>query len=219
MQKQILDAITSGKIQASTIILGDNIQSQHNIEKVEAGGIGVKIVYQNGEEQIEHPSDQPAEPEPQPSSSLPQQQPLFESELSEGTIDQHKQAFRDAMLKVQNIPYEQEKYKSAIANTYHWYGVLRLAKDIGLVNGYDDLMALMKDHPFHHMPSNPQNFSKYTQYICPLPSFPNWKCPDTASESFFRRFRFIADHTYILYLARCKSLKIRPYGNCPNRAS
>lgn len=57
MQKQILEAITSGKIQPTTIILGDNIQSQHNIEKVEAGGIGVKIVYNNGEEQAEQPSD------------------------------------------------------------------------------------------------------------------------------------------------------------------
>ena len=56
MQKQILDAITSGKIQPTTIILGDNIQSQHNIEKVEAGGIGFKIVYNNGEEQTEQPS-------------------------------------------------------------------------------------------------------------------------------------------------------------------
>ena len=61
MQKQILDAIASGKIQPTTIILGDNIQSQHNIEKVEAGGIGVKIVYNNGEEQTEHPSAKPSQ--------------------------------------------------------------------------------------------------------------------------------------------------------------
>jgi len=44
IKKQILDAITSGKIQATTINIGDHIEHQHRIEKVEAGGIGIQIV-------------------------------------------------------------------------------------------------------------------------------------------------------------------------------
>lgn len=43
IQKQILDAITTGKIKAANIILGDNVQNK--IDKVESGGIGVKIVH------------------------------------------------------------------------------------------------------------------------------------------------------------------------------
>ena len=42
MQKQVLDAITSGKIQATNIIFGDNVQNK--IENVEEGGIGIQIV-------------------------------------------------------------------------------------------------------------------------------------------------------------------------------
>lgn len=43
MQKQVLDAITSGKIQATNIIFGDNVQ--HKIGTVAAGGIGVQQVF------------------------------------------------------------------------------------------------------------------------------------------------------------------------------
>ena len=44
IKKQILDAITSGKIQATTINFGDHVEHQHRIDKVEAGGIGFQII-------------------------------------------------------------------------------------------------------------------------------------------------------------------------------
>ena len=44
MQQQILDAITSGKLQVTNINFGDHVEHQHKIEKVEAGGIGFQIV-------------------------------------------------------------------------------------------------------------------------------------------------------------------------------
>jgi hypothetical protein len=43
MQQQILDAITSGKIQVTNINFGDHVEHQHKIEKVEAGGVGFQI--------------------------------------------------------------------------------------------------------------------------------------------------------------------------------
>lgn len=42
IKRQILEAITNGTLQPTTIIFGDNVK--HKIEKVEAGGIGVNIV-------------------------------------------------------------------------------------------------------------------------------------------------------------------------------
>jgi hypothetical protein len=44
IKRQIVEALTSGKLQPTNIIIGDQIQHQHNIGKVEAGGIGVNIV-------------------------------------------------------------------------------------------------------------------------------------------------------------------------------
>lgn len=44
LKQQILEALASGKIQATTINIGDHVEHQHNIGKVEAGGIGFQIV-------------------------------------------------------------------------------------------------------------------------------------------------------------------------------
>ncbi len=46
LQQQIINAITNGKIQATTINIGDHVEHMHvhRIEKVEAGGIGIQIV-------------------------------------------------------------------------------------------------------------------------------------------------------------------------------
>lgn len=44
IKKQILEAIASGKLQATTINIGDHVEHQHRIEKVEAGGIGFQII-------------------------------------------------------------------------------------------------------------------------------------------------------------------------------
>ena len=44
LKQQIIDALASGKIQATPINIGDHIEHQHNVGKVEAGGIGFQIV-------------------------------------------------------------------------------------------------------------------------------------------------------------------------------
>lgn len=56
LKQQIIDAIASGKIQATTINIGDHIEHQHNIGKVEAGGIGVQIM-QPGASSLAHPKE------------------------------------------------------------------------------------------------------------------------------------------------------------------
>ena len=44
LKQQIIDALAAGKIQATTINIGDHVEHQHNIGKVEAGGIGFQII-------------------------------------------------------------------------------------------------------------------------------------------------------------------------------
>lgn len=44
IKRQIVEAIANGKIQATTINIGDHVEHQHNIGKVEAGGIGFQII-------------------------------------------------------------------------------------------------------------------------------------------------------------------------------
>lgn len=44
LKQQIIDALASGKIQATTINIGDHVEHQHNIGNVESGGIGFQIV-------------------------------------------------------------------------------------------------------------------------------------------------------------------------------
>lgn len=56
LQQQIINAITSGKINPTTIIIGDQIQTQHRIEKVEAGGIGIQIVAKDATINTEQPT-------------------------------------------------------------------------------------------------------------------------------------------------------------------
>ncbi len=44
IKREIIEALKNGTLQPTTIVLGDNVQHQHKIEKVEAGGIGIQIV-------------------------------------------------------------------------------------------------------------------------------------------------------------------------------
>lgn len=46
IKRQIVEALTNGTLQPTTIVLGDQVKHQHNmhIDKVEAGGIGFQIV-------------------------------------------------------------------------------------------------------------------------------------------------------------------------------
>ena len=43
LKQQIIDALASGKIQATNINFGDHVEHQHKIEKVEAGGVGFQF--------------------------------------------------------------------------------------------------------------------------------------------------------------------------------
>ena len=44
IKQQVIDAIVKGKIQATTINIGDRIEHMHKIDKIEAGGIGFQFV-------------------------------------------------------------------------------------------------------------------------------------------------------------------------------
>jgi len=135
-----------------------------------------------------------------------------EVELTDGTLDQHLQLFKDAMLQVQSAKYSEIKYAKAISNTYDWQAVVRLGQDIGLLGGYTDLIALMKDEQFKYVPANPQNLNPYRKYINDSPTFPHWQCSHPAYEGTFRKFKFIADNTYSLYCLACAKHHIKPYG-------
>ena len=203
LKQKIAEAIASGKIQPTTVILGDNVQ--HKIEKVEAGGVGIQIVNNPA-------SDQPSEPKAE--EPTPQEQPQAEEiELTDGPIDLHLQLFKDAMLKVQDVKYSEIKFATAIMNQYEWYAVMRLGQDIGLIDGYTDLIELMEMGNFKHKPNNPQGVNPYKKHINPNTTYPNWQCAERASEPFFRKFKFIADNTYSLYKLGCKQHHIRPFGS------
>lgn len=202
LKQKIAEAIASGKIQPATLILGDNVQ--HKIEKVEAGGVGIQIVNNPTNEQI---SEQ--QPEATPQEQLQQEETI----LQDGPIDLHLQLFQAAMLKVQDVKYSEIKFAKAIMNTYEWYAVLRLGQDIGLIEGYTDLITLMDSDGFKNKPTNPQNFNQYRQHINPEPLYPNWQYAHRASEPYFRKFKFIADNTYSLYQLGCKQHHIRPFGS------
>lgn len=189
---------------------GDYVQSKHvdyEVGNVAKGGIGIQIV-NNGipaDNASAEDADLPA-PQEQP---LPAEQPT--DELADGTFDLHLQLLKDAMIKVQEIPYSETKYEPAIFHSYHWLPALLLGKDLGLLTGYDDLMALMKGN-MKHVPNNQQNLSKYSKYIV-ADIYPDWKQPDKASEPYFQRFKFIADRIYKLYCIGCQREKIKPRGS------
>lgn len=58
LQQQIINAITNGKIQATTINIGDHVEHMHvhRIDKVEAGGIGIQIVAKDATINAEQPT-------------------------------------------------------------------------------------------------------------------------------------------------------------------
>lgn len=143
---------------------------------------------------------------------LSAQDHIEQEELIDGSIDLHLQLFRDAMLNVQNIKYSERRYEKLISKTYDWYAVLRLGKDLGLLNGYEDMISLMKEGQFNFVPNNPQNLNPYKQHINAEPIYPNWQFGHQSSEPFFRKFKTIADNTYSIYCLGCKQHHIRPFG-------
>lgn len=203
---------TMSKNQPTQVIHGDYIAGNKYtgtvIGTVAAGGIGVQV--NHGKQ--EKPADIPTEPKTE--ESKPQEQPQAEEiELTDGAIDLHLQLFKAAMLKVQDVKYSEIKFATAIMNTYEWYAVLRLGLDIGLLDGYTDLITLMKEGDFKHKPTNPQNVNPYKKHINAEPLYPNWQCAHRASEPYFRKFKFIADNTYSIYKLGCKEHHIRPFGS------
>lgn len=150
-----------------------------------------------------------SEPTPEPAPAPEPQQGV---DLTDGTLDQHLQLFKEAMLKVQSIKYSETRYEKLIAKTYDWYAVLRLGKDLGLLNSYEEMIALMKEGQFNNVPNNPQNLNPYRQHINAEPIFPNWQFAHQSSEPFFRKFKAIADNTYSLYCLACVNHHIKPYG-------
>lgn len=207
-----LNEDTMPKNQPTQVIHGDYIAGNKYtgtvIGTVAAGGIGVQI--NHGKQ--EKPADIPTEPKAE--ESKPQEQPQAEEiELTDGAIDLHLQLFKAAMLKVQDVKYSEIKFATAIMNTYEWYAVLRLGQDIGLLDGYTDLITLMKEGDFKHKPTNPQNVNPYKKHINTIPLYPNWQCAHRASEPYFRKFKFIADNTYSIYKLGCKEHHIRPFGS------
>ena len=202
LKQKIAEAIANGTLQPQTIVLGDNVQ--HKIENVEPGGIGIQIVNNPTSDQTF---------EPQPEQTLQEQPQQEEIVLQDGPIDTHLQLFKDAMLKVQDVKYSEIKFATAIMNQYEWYAVMRLGQDIGLIDGYTDLLKLMEMGKFKHKPNNPQSVNPYKKHINPNTAYPNWQCTERASEPFFRKFKFIADNTYSLYKLGCKQHHIRPFGS------
>lgn len=201
---------------AKTIInvAGDNVQTKHvdyEIGNVEAGGIGVQII-NNGSPVNPEQQQSSENKEKELESTTPKTQQEPDEELTDGSIDLHLQLFRNAMLKVQTIKYSEIKYAKAISNTYDWQAVIRLGQDIGLLDGYTDLIRLMKNGKFNCIPTNPQNVNPYRKYINPEPIYPNWQCSHPGYESTFHKFKFIADNTYSIYCLGCKQHYIRPFG-------
>lgn len=183
---------------------------ENEINNVDKDGIGIQNnYYPNGAqpEQTESTSQSPEQPTTPPTDSL---QPE-EHELSVGDFDLHLQLLKDAMIKVQEIPYSHVKYESAIFHSYHWLAALQLGKDLGLLTGYEDFMNLMKGN-MRHIPNSQQNISQYSKYISG-DKYPDWKQPDKASEPYFLRLKFIADHIYKLYCVGCQREKIKPRGS------
>lgn len=202
---------TMPKNQPTQVIHGDYIAGNKYtgtvIGTVAAGGIGVQVNHGKQEK-----ADIPTEPKAE--EPKPQEQPQAEEiEVTDGAIDLHLELFKAAMLKVQDVKYSEIKFATAIMNTYDWYAVLRLGQDIGLLDGYTDLITLMKEGDFKHKPTNPQNVNPYKKHINAEPLYPNWQCAHRASEPYFRKFKFIADNTYSIYKLGCKEHHIRPFGS------
>lgn len=171
---------------------------------IEEGGIGVQNIY-SGEQSAEEKSIAEV-PIPEVSEID------TEEELREGTMDEHTEAFTEAMLKMQDAFYRTKPMpEQMIKNKYDWYAVQRMGMDIGILNGWEDLIAILHDNKkFREIPANYQNFSAYKQYISDNYPFPNWQC-EVAERSYFNKFLSIAETTYTIYKQICKQKQIKAY--------
>lgn len=174
---------------------------ENEIGNVAEGGVGVQKIYNSDS----HAQEQPAKPQEQP-----QEQPT--GEISDGTIEQHLQLFKEAMLKAQEIKQNKDSYRLLMSNTYDWVAAERLGKDLGLLKNYDQLVEILQDERFREVPKNSQNLTKYRAYIDPNTRYPNWQCTNLDADGFFRKFKQIADIIYSIYKLGCAQNHIKPYG-------
>lgn len=176
---------------------------ENEIGNVEKDGIGIQHnYYQNGV--------QPEQTEPDPLQELPAEQPT--GELTDGTIDQHRRLFKEAMLKAQDYK-PKDSYRYLLSNTYDWVAAERWGKDLGIIKNYAQLEGILQDKRFREVPKNSQNLTKYRAYIDDNTRYPNWQCSVPDVEGFFRKFKEIADLINSIYKLGCQREHIKPYGS------
>jgi len=201
MQKQILEALTSGKLQPTQIILGDNVAKKIEVHE---GGVGEQTINNYYGQQTESPAETTSQPQ-----ELPAEQPT--GELTDGTIDQHRRLFKEAMLKAQDYK-PKDSYRYLLSNTYDWVAAERWGKDLGIIKNYAQLEEILQDKRFREVPKNSQNLTKYRAYIDDNSHYPNWQCSVPDVEGFFRKFKEIADLINSIYKLACHREHIKPYG-------
>lgn len=202
MQKQILEALTSGKLQPTQIILGDNVAQKIEVHE---GGVGEQTINNYYGQQTESPAETTSQPQ-----ELPAEQPT--GELTDGTIDQHRRLFKEAMLKAQDYK-PKDSYRYLLSNTYDWVAAERWGKDLGIIKNYAQLEEILQDKRFREVPKNSQNLTKYRAYIDDNTRYPNWQCSVPDVKGFFRKFKEIADLINSIYKLACHKEHIKPYGS------
>jgi len=150
---------------------------------------------------------QAVQPQPQ---ELPAEQRT--GELTDGTIDQHRRLFKEAMLKAQDYK-PKDSYRYLLSNTYDWVAAERWGKDLGIIKNYAQLEEILQDKRFREVPKNSQNLTKYRAYIDDNSRYPNWQCSVPDVEGFFRKFKEIADLINSIYKLACHKEHIKPYGS------
>ena len=202
MQKQILEALTTGKLQPTQIILGDNVAKKIEVHE---GGVGEQTINNYYGQQTESPAETTSQPQ-----ELPAEQPT--GELTDGTIDQHRRLFKEAMLKAQDYK-PKDSFRYLLSNTYDWVAAERWGKDLGIIKNYAQLEEILQDKRFREVPKNSQNLTKYRAYIDDNTRYPNWQCSVPDVKGFFRKFKEIADLINSIYKLGCQREHIKPYGS------
>ena len=176
---------------------------ENEIGNVEKDGVGIQHNYYQNAPQSE-------QTEPEQPQELPAELPT--GELTDGTIDQHRRLFKDAMLKAQDYK-PKDSYRYLLSNTYDWVAAERWGKDLGIIKNYAQLEGILQDKRFREVPKNSQNLTKYRAYIDDNTRYPNWQCSVPDVEGFFRKFKEIADLINSIYKLGCHREHIKPYGS------
>ena len=176
---------------------------ENEIGNVEKDGVGIQHNYYQNAPQSE-------QTEPEQPQELPAEQPT--GELTDGTIDQHRRLFKEAMLKAQDYK-PKDSYRYLLSNTYDWVAAERWGKDLGIIKNYAQLEGILQDERFREVPKNSQNLTKYRAYIDDNTRYPNWQCSVPDVVGFFRKFKEIADLINSIYKLGCQREHIKPYGN------